>query len=715
MVQSTALLDLAISSVEEWGPIRTNCYGDGYVRCHHGFLDHTSYNDVHSRTEFQITDSNRILFNAIETAILGHAETHSEWWQNNRERLCFNQEGALCYFAILAFLKHPQLNIDLIGRLLSRKEFLDSMLSYELGSLCREAFIYLDEHTQDTVMATIQSLGEESEAERKPDCWILKPRAEYISTIPCHLRSKEAQAILNEYENTCGTLIRQPLINMRSGTVAPPFSFKVFLSASDDGIIHLLDHYAGYNRRDFDDFLIGGEQEVGRQLREASSRQPSRFLEFIVKHWANIPVCFINDIMDGIANYLSYRHGRLQSDKTWEPTEEPDAPKLANRILDELERHSTHWQINRSAANALEACAYVIQDTQDAARLVFLAIGFNKHQDFLTTALESADLLDANRSAECGIVADALMILINNLHERKIVLPELLPPTLLRYAGNEHPYIRIQILERLPYLQCLNPELGWDIFQRSMLISSGLWRTAERCLYYTYHNHFEKVAPLLDRICSEGTMEDMETWGRISALSSLSGHIALPVLIEKLNTLYSPQAWQGAMSVWTNIGNIRQHEKLCFTGIEAGLNADKSHAKVSVRHVENIFHEIAPPVFVPPDLVQLCFNVLENDSEGNKHRVFGFDKWLNAISERDPVMALAITEMYLDYVRRAKPYFSDYENQLVQLVTRLFVEAEEREESDSGEMLKRVVAVQDMLLSLGLDSIDAWLKSAERP
>lgn len=47
-------------------------------------------------------------------------------------------------------------------------------------------------------------------------------------------------------------------------------------------------------------------------------------------------------------------------------------------------------------------------------------------------------------------------------------------------------------------------------------------------------------------------------------------------------------------------------------------------------------------------------------------------------------------------------------------MTRLFAEAEEREESDHGAMLQRVVSVQDLLLSLGVNSISDWLKAAER-
>ena len=71
-------------------------------------------------------------------------------------------------------------------------------------------------------------------------------------------------------------------------------------------------------------------------------------------------------------------------------------------------------------------------------------------------------------------------------------------------------------------------------------------------------------------------------------------------------------------------------------------------------------------------------------------------------------------EFSLAYVSHAKPYFYDHENRLVQLMTRLFAEAEEREESDHGAMLKRVVSVQDLLLSLGVNSINDWLKAAER-
>jgi hypothetical protein len=590
---------------------------------------------------------------------------------------------------------------------------LEFELSYELGQLIRTAFLYLDSQVQDAVMATIQILWEEALKDGGNPFWVLQSRAEYISDIPCHLRSVAAQAILDDYEKIHGTLIRQPFIGLRSGTVTAPFSFEVFLNASDDGVIRLLTHYSGYTQ-DFDAFFVGGRESVGEELRKASSRHPSRFLELLTSHWPSIPKGFSDNIMDGITQYLERRYGNRNSNENWVLIAEPNAHAFVNQILDELERHPAHWQFNRSTARALEACAHVIQDKQNAERLVFIAIGFSKLREESTIRGNSDDLLTAGINMKGGNIAEALMILVNNLQRYNIALPELLSPTLCRFASIEHPAIRALILRRLPYLQSNNPKLGWKLFHLAMHDAVGLWQYAERCLYYAYHDHFDKVAPLLKRICHEGSNKDKETWGRISALSALTGHINIATLIGELNTLDTNEAWQGAVSVWTHTENIRQQHEQCLVGIEAGLKAGSPHATVVARNMDKIFRVNTPPLSIPVELIQLYFRVLENDSKGERHHPFGFGEWLNATSQRTPEMALAATEIYLAYVRPANPYFYDHDNQLAQLVTRLFAEAEEREEADHGAMLKRVVSVQDLLLSIGVNSINDWLKAAER-
>lgn len=712
MEQSTTLLDLALESIEKWSRIKSS--RDGNTASYRSsFLHKTSYNDAHSQADHRHIDSDRILLDAMEAAILNHAKTQTDWWQSNRERLCLNYEGALLYFAIRACTTFPQANIDLIGRMLCNKKFLETDLSYELGGLMQVAFIYLAVPTQDAVMATILALWEETKTDERDRFWILRERAEFIVTIPCYLRSSEAQAMLNAYEKRDGVLIRQPFIGMHSGAVSAPFSFEVFLNTNDDGVLRLLAHYSGHGRN-FDDRLVGGEREVGWQLREASSRQPTRFLCMLSTHWADISESFRDDLLDGVANYLSHRYGNLQTNGSWAPLHEPDAPTLASHILDELERHPSHWQLNRSISNALEACAHVIQDTQNAARLVFLAIGFASLREESTIRGDSVDLLATGINMKGGHVTEALMILANKLRELSVPFPELLSHTLRRFASNEHPAIRALILRRLPYLQSLSPELGWDLFRLATQDIAGLWQSAEPCLYYAYHNHFEKVSPLLARIRSEGSGNDLQTWGRISALSALSIHINFDALLEDLKVMNSTEAWQGAATVWTHPENIKQHRDQCFAGIEAGLNAGSSHASAVANQMDDVFHNNTPVITIPIELLRLCFTVFENESENKHHHLFGFDEWLNATSHRDPEQALTATEIYLAYVSHTKPYLYDHKNNLTQLMTRLFAEAEEREESDHGAMLQRVVFVQDTLLSLGVTGINDWLKAAER-
>ncbi|TYP70935.1 MULTISPECIES: hypothetical protein [Nitrosomonas] len=356
--------------------------------------------------------SERILMDAVEAAILNHAQTHSEWWQSNRERLCFNHEGALLYFAILACTASPQANIDLIGRMLCDKNLLKFELVHELGALIQTAFIYLDTSKQGDAMACVLNAWEEDFTEENRRAWILKKQAELIVTIPCYLRSPEAQAVLEAHENREGVLFLEPDIRAWSGTVSAPFSFEVFLDSSDGGVLCLLAHYIKYIK-DFDDRLVGGKQQVGWQLREAASRHPLHFLQLLSAHWIEIPEEFCDDILDGVANYLERRYGNLQTNDTWKPINEPDAFILAGHILDELERHPKHWHYNRAALKALQACAYVIQDTQNAGRLVFKAIGFANLQEENPIKGDSVDLINQgiNMIGEC--IAEALMIVAN--------------------------------------------------------------------------------------------------------------------------------------------------------------------------------------------------------------------------------------------------------------------------------------------------------------
>lgn len=716
MEKSDHLLDLALDSIEFWSEIRSSRHGKIRLGYRHGFLSETSYAVIHSQRDMRHIDGMDILFGAVESAILHHAETHTNWWELNCERICLNQEGALIYFGILACTASPRNNTDLIRRMLCDRNMLDFELSYELGGLIQSAFIYLSEGAQNAVMQTILDVKNECISD-EARLWKMKVQANLIVTIPCYLRSVALQAILDEYEIKAGAIIRQPHIYSRGGWITAPFSYEIFLSISNSGVLKLLAHYDGHTHQEWDDFLVGGIDEVGRQLSEAASRQPSRFISLLNGCWVEVPSKFRDDIMYGIVVYLSHRYGNLSTNGVWEPLEEPDATILANKILDELEKHPIQWRQNRISAKALEACSNVIQDLKLAERLIFLAIDFARFDEKEFIEGDDADLINTGINMAKGDVADALMILTNNILDRGSKLPVLLPPTLRRFANDEHPAIRALILRRLPFFQSKSFDLGWDLFEIATKESAGLWQIAERCLYYAYHNHFEVMRPLLLRLRDDGSDKDLVTWGRISALAVMTGHIFLNEFLSDLTMLNSTDAWLGAATVWTNTENLQQHREQCLAGIDAGLKAGGMHALKVAEQLDNIFDDKGDVVFVPIDLISHCFSVFERDSSGEKkyHQFFRFHEWLNAISQQDPELALASAEIYLNYIRHSKQYLYDHNDSLTQLMTRLFAEAEEREESDHGALLQRVVVLQDILLTMGVEGVADWLKKAERP
>ena len=198
-------------------------------------------------------------------------------------------------------------------------------------------------------------------------------------------------------------------------------------------------------------------------------------------------------------------------------------------------------------------------------------------------------------------------------------------------------------------------------------------------------------------------------------MSAFSNHINFDIWLEDLISLDAKEAWQGAASVWTHAGNIKQYRDQCFKGIEAGLNANRKHREVIVQKMENLFLDSTQVIIIPIELICLFFTTIKSSNENKHHRLNWFGKWLNAVAHCDPELAITATEYYLDYINHIRQYLYDHENNLTQLMTRLFADAEEREESDHGKMLQRVVSIQDQLLSLGLDSINDWLKAAERP
>jgi hypothetical protein len=710
MQKSTDLLDLVLSTIETWGKKRAERFGISCMSYQSGFLSSTSYEDAHSVGDLHFVEGGRALFDAIELAIRQHAIEASRWWLNNKRRLGASADDSLRYFAILAVSDAPEANTDLIADLLCNSCSLESYFTYELGSLMQKAFIYLDQTIQGSILDAITSIHASAEEEPDNRFWILEKRAQLISAVPCHLRSQETQEILDEYESIAGTMFRLPEIRFRGGWVAPPFNYQVFLDIPDSSILPLLqyyeDHPHGYD-------LVGGADEVGHQLEEAASRHPARFIALLSEYWSGLGARFRDDIMRGAANHLAYRFRSQQRSNGWKPVEEPASVPFVNWLIGIIERHPSHWQHNRSASEAIQACSYVVEETASAERLVFLALGFTTMQE--EERFNGVGYLTAGINMARGRIADAMMTLANRFLERNITWPELLAPTLRRLAGDVSPAIRAVILQHLPYLQSRLPDLGWTIFDSAMQEPEGLWGVAGTCLYYTYYRSFDHVGPVLNRLRSEGTGEDLETWGRITALAALGGQVEFAPWLLDMQSLGVCDAWKGAAAVWSHPGNIEQHREQCFEGLEAGLISHKSSALAVAENMAHIFRTDEPFIAIPIELLKLYFASLATRDESKRNEPFNFFQWLNLYAQTWPEEAMSAAEIYLDYVKDSRLYVYDYENNLTQFLTRVFAAAEEREESDCGVMLERVVALQDSILALGVRDIDEWLRAAERP
>lgn len=714
MLASTTLLNLALDSVEKWSLFETQTYRQTRNGYHSGFLRETSYESLHSQGVIRSAESLEVLFGAIEVAILTHASNHSDWWKFNRDRVCLNHEGALIYFGIIACTKNPENNIEIIGRMLCDRNLLEFQLKYELGNLIQSAFQFLTPAKQDSVMECIHKVWEEQGFENVNRPWVLRNRAEYFASIPTFLRSQSGQKFLDSYQNEHGILVREPEILLRAGGSSSQLSYNTFLTLSDIGVLRVLKHFEINPERDDIYFLMSGQRDVAGQLFQAANRHPSRFLKLLNSDWFEIAGVFKDHIMDGVSTYLSYRFGNLRSQDPWQAVEDPDENVLANQILNELELHPEYWELNPATAKVIAACANFVLDKKHAEKLVNLSKAFaNFQQD--DPYKGEVDLITRGCALVKGDLAQAMIAFAINFRDNNNPYPSGLISTLEALASDSESSVRVLILRQLPKLQSLDSELGWRLFELVMRQPQELWEFSEPCFYHSYYHHFDIIEPILPRLLTSENGKALEIWGRISALAALISNVDFDVFLFELRILNNTSAWRGAATVWTNVENIKQHRVQCLKGLTAGFDTGISHAHVVANQLENLFSGKSNDNFIPLELVTECFKVVRQNPEIKDSYLYELPEWLNAWSQRDPEYALAVTELYFYFVINGEINLYDHENHFAQMMTRLFAEAEEREESDDGDMLRRVIEIQDRSLTIGVSGLNEWLKAAERP
>jgi hypothetical protein len=715
MSRSEALLEHAIEALEQWSIVRGQRFASSRLWLNE-FLQETSFGALHNRLDTHHVGALRILVGAIESAVMHHGTTGTSWWLKNGARLAHNAEGALRYMAIRACTAQPERNRELIREIVRDRTLLESPLRYEFGQLVNASLWLLEDAEQDLLTSSILELHKDKrDAEHGALMeWARRERASLLAAIPGFLRSPAVQKQYLNAEREFWPIERVPHIEMSGGTVVAPFSYERFLEMSDTGVVRILQHYRKGQREDWGS-LIGGADHVAWQLREAASRDPERFIRVLSTRWEDIPERFRSSPLAGAATFLEYRFGNLSNGNgEWKPVVEPDARILASLMLDEIQRHPDAWRDTREAADAIEACAHVVEDQLDACRIVAIAGELVAADDSALKRIDERDLITTGINSTRGNAAEAMVILGTRWAEDRRGLPEDFRAYLLAYASDPHPAVRAVLLRRLPWLLHHNPSLGWEAFSRAVASANeAIWSVAERCLYYAYHNSFGDVADYLRTIDATGTGKAREVWGRISALACLSGHIRWDELMARLGALADIDAWRGVVGVLAHNAGAAQHRVACFDGLVTAFRHSPDWLMVA-KEMEALFRRRESVIPVPGDLVELRFAALERADRTNGFHLHEFENWLVAVAESFPDLALECATMFADFVsRKLVPIYDD--KPIARLLTLLFREAEEREEADSGSMLTQVIRLHDALLSRGLAGLQQWLREAERP
>jgi hypothetical protein len=188
--------------------------------------------------------------------------------------------------------------------------------------------------------------------------------------------------------------------------------------------------------------------------------------------------------------------------------------------------------------------------------------------------------------------------------------------------------------------------------------------------------------------------------------------LALDAVLEKLRQFDSSEAWQGAAAVFATNAHQRDHTALCFSALQRVFDEGGGDA---AREEFGMIFRAKESVAIPLALLRSYFEVLARlHGAEAEQRLHEFPEWLLRLTAAAPMDALAAAEIALGRGPATAVRIWD-PDLFPTLLTKLFREAEDREQADGGALLKRVIAFQDLLLKANSYRIDDWLRDAERP
>jgi hypothetical protein len=739
LCQSDDLMTLVLDELENISAASVPRYRE--EKLHNKFLRNTTWEVRHSQHDTHPCSGINSLLYGVEAAVKHRVRKNQAWWIKNEARLRNSQELGIRYFAIEAYkeniryshsIKFWLLILDInclagaffisqffqayicgLERLLQDEELLqNNYLSYELSELIQMAYPKISESAQTANQAIILSLySDRQQDEAKYSFRVYCDLYNLCFSIPSIFRNLEIQNFVESYQNHFGYTSPEPNIYSWGGCVMPPLSPQDLLKLSNKSLFQLLRYYEAHqNRHTFDRDMIGGFSEVKRVLCDACSLHPERFIGLFTNFIEeNLHQDYICALVGGIASHLRYRFGNVRPAEEWKPIEPlPAGEAIASILLSWLERYFIIWEDGRTVRYALEACCDVLIDRESAERLSLLLFWlYTKYPNDRKIQENSNDVTTAINSVH-GVAAESAVKLCNRLLEKEQPVPEMLLLLLHHAAQDAAIYVRIPILQHLPFLTYKKPDLGWqllaDVFKEPQ---PSLWKYTEKCFYYNYQKNFVQVLPYLERLLQEGMEEAGETWGRIYTLASLAGHISQEELFGTLQIVKINAAWKGVTQVFT--ANLEQQEHIlkCLSGLITVLRHEDLSDDI-LRTIDRCFEEESKINLITREFAIAFLEALTAST-----RNFDFDgflEWLGYESRRNPLFALELTEtlvakfettINVSFFWRTEP-----------LITALNEILREADEIDDPKVIQRAINLQDRFWKLDIAGMEELLNKA---
>jgi hypothetical protein len=402
-------------------------------------------------------------------------------------------------------------------------------------------------------------------------------------------------------------------------------------------------------------------------------------------------------IIEGCAKHLRYRFGNLKPLDGWQALSEPDPIELARLVLNNCEKHVDS---RLDFARNLEACCVVLGTSDDTSRLISL-LGFALCEP--PPAKQEDDIGGQALNSLQGEATGGACQLYVALSKNEGQIPVCLTDLLLQSAKSSFHPARWALLRWLPSMIRFNEELCWRLFQTCHADNpEDLWDVSDDFIYYTYWKHPERYFTYLDRMSQHKNDKVRKSYGTLLALYYLSRKIETDPFWAKV-TEADEAMLAGISNVFVKNVDKPDCRLLCLDGVLWFLNKDDLPKRV-ISKIEMIFSD--KDLFLP---VELPINFIKHVEDAD--RLHYMLDWLGVKSKHNSEDVLGILEALFQRLRDIERKYLWHTDGLVAASINILRYADLMGDET---LINRAIAVQDELIRLHVDKMDAALEEAAR-